>query len=429
MKRILLSICCLVLLLVSWAVAMTAKTDAEKQSELIEDAKAYLSDEIYVLAEPLLTEAAEYEDTYTEEAETLLKSVYLQLLDQYGYKKKYTTLLSKQMSRENATQDVFLEAAEYYLSCSDDDEAFSVLCDGIEKTGSAELIELYENTRYRYTISRVSYDNVTAFYEGMIQVESNGYWGLANSSGSLVIPCEYDRISTYSDDRAIVQKGNVISAVDSSNNRVALLHLEASNFGNYSNDRLGLKIQEGWILSTGSFTTGSNTFEEIGMYANGCVAAKQDGKWGLLNTNGSDWMIPAEYDAIICDELGRCYGQNAVFVEQNGAIQLLVDGKQVGDTYEDAKPFADGWAAVKKDGKWGFIDTTGTVQIDFQFDDALSFGQHLAAVKVEQGWGYVNLYGDVVIEPVFLEAKSFSEGNAPVLTDKGWQFISLIEYQ
>ena len=165
------------------------------------------------------------------------------------------------------------------------------------------------------------------------------------------------------------------------------------------------------------------------MFSNGAAAAKTGGKWGLLATDGETWLLEPEYDGIIQDQLGRSYAQNAVFVRQGGAVQLLVDGEAVGEAYEDARPFADGWAAVEQNGKWGFIDTQGTVCIDFQFDDALSFGQHLAAVKVGDLWGYVSLQGEVVIDPVFLEAGSFYEGSAPVRTADGWQFITLLEFK
>ena len=124
------------------------------------------------------------------------------------------------------------------------------------------------------------------------------------------------------------------------------------------------------------------------MFSNGAAAAKAGGKWGLLETDGETWILAPEYDGIVQDQLGRSYAQNAVFVRQGGDVQLLVDGEAVGEAYEDARPFADGWAAVKQNGKWGFIDTQGNVCIDFRFDDALSFGQHLAAVKVGDLWGY-----------------------------------------
>lgn len=428
MKRILVCAGCIALLLVSWIVAVTAKSDGQRQLELIQQAEAYLEDEVYILAVPLLEEAAGYEAGYTLQAEELLKPVYLHLMDQSGYRKKYETLLQKQMAREGAGPEVFSEAAQYYLDGMEEADAFAVLRDGIARTGSQMLIDLYEANRYAYTVNSAVYQEVTEIYEGCIQVKQGEKWGIASADGSLSIPCEYDRVSTYSGGRAIVRSGGVISAVDGNNNRLALLHAEASDFGNYAQNRMGLKVPDGWVLSDGTFQTGGVIFEEIGMFSDGAAAAKLDGKWGVIDTSGGTWIIPPNYADIIRDGLGRCYAQGAVFVrEDDGQIRLLVDGEPVGEPYEDARPFRDGWAAVKRNGKWGFIDTQGTVQIDFQFDDALSFGQHLAAVRLGEYWGYVSLRGEIVIDPVFLEARSFSGGSAPVRTTAGWQFITLVE--
>ena len=113
-----------------------------------------------------------------------------------------------------------------------------------------------------------------------------------------------------------------------------------------------------------------------------------------------------------------------------GLVYLIVDGSYVGDAYEDAHPFTEeGYAAVKKNGKWGFVDVGGVEVIKFAFDDALSFGQHLAAVKYGEYWGYISRYGQMVIDAAFYEAKSFSDGSAPVLTERGWQFITLLEFK
>ena len=41
--------------------------------------------------------------------------------------------------------------------------------------------------------------------------------------------------------------------------------------------------------------------------------------------------------------------------------------------YEEVKNFNDGYAAVKKDGKWGYMDEEGTVVVDFLYDWAGMF--------------------------------------------------------
>ena len=429
LNRILLGTGCIALVLVSWYIAMHSKSTEQLQLDLMAEAAALTEDGIYTLAAPLLEEAAGYSTIYTLAAESELKKVYLSLIDKRGYMRKYTDLLSKQMSRKDAKPEIYAEAALHYLGIANMTEALNTLKEGISKTGSEDLIALYESSRYAFETGRDVYDDVMEILDSYAQVCIDGLWGFARSDGVLMIPCEYECVSTFCGDRAIVKIGDEIIAIDKDNNRVAKLHQSATAFGNYSTDRIPLLFDDGWHRATGEFTVGNSAFEYIGMYSGGYAAAKIDGKWGVIGMS-QEWLIPAKYDGIIQDELGRCYGQGAVFVQEGDHVCLFVNGRPKEEVYENAHPFMrEGYAAVMQDGRWGFIDTNGTKVIECLYDDALSFGGHLAAVRVDGLWGYISTYAVIVIDPVYVEAKSFSNGSAPVLTGRGWQFITLIEYK
>lgn len=51
--------------------------------------------------------------------------------------------------------------------------------------------------------------------------------------------------------------------------------------------------------------------------------------------------------------------------------------------YEDADYFSEGLAAVKKNGKWGYIDETGKTVIPFEYDYAFPFSEDLAVVLIQ----------------------------------------------
>ncbi|MDR2571947.1 MAG: WG repeat-containing protein [Oscillospiraceae bacterium] len=427
--RIVIGVGCCMLLIISWLVVLNSKSAAEKQLVFINQAVAYMDDGIFIRAIPLLEEAAELNSVHTITAENELKKAYLALIDNSGFSRKYISLLEKQMDRRNAQPDVFVEAANYYFNNSKIPDALTVLKDGIEKIGDSGLVALYENSRYAFSMGRTAYENIAAIYNQTAQVQIDGKWGIANPGGNMIIPCQYDHISTFSEDRVIVKKADSIYAVDRDNNRIAVTYENILDFGNYGHNRISLFIDGSWRRSSGDFEIGTAVFEEIGMYSYGYVAAKTDGKWGVIDSM-MQWLISPQYDGVIQDELGRCYAQGAVFVRLGNDVKLIINGEYIGDIYEDARPFGDeGYAAVKKNGKWGFIDTKGVEVLPFVFDDALSFGQHLAAVKQGELWGYISIYGNMVIDAVFHDAKSFSGGSAPVLTQQGWQFITLVEFK
>ena len=76
-----------------------------------------------------------------------------------------------------------------------------------------------------------------------------------------------------------------------------------------------------------------------------------------------------------------------------------------------------------------FVDTEGKMCITPQFEDARSFSNGYAAVKKDHMWGFVDVSGNIVIEPVFQEAMDMnSSGNIFVKENGGWKLISLYRY-
>jgi hypothetical protein len=85
--------------------------------------------------------------------------------------------------------------------------------------------------------------------------------------------------------------------------------------------------------------------------------------------------------------------------------------------------FSGGLAPAFTDGKWLFIDKTGSKAIDVLFDDVRNFSEDLAAARSRGFWGYIDRKGKTVIEFRYLNALNFSEGLAGVETRGGWGFI------
>ena len=56
--------------------------------------------------------------------------------------------------------------------------------------------------------------------------------------------------------------------------------------------------------------------------------------------------------------------------EEGLSYEVIIDPQ-----YEDADSFSQDLAAVKKNGKWGYIDTEGNTVIPFQFDYAFPFSE------------------------------------------------------
>ncbi|MFK7950329.1 MAG: WG repeat-containing protein [Saprospiraceae bacterium] len=62
----------------------------------------------------------------------------------------------------------------------------------------------------------------------------------------------------------------------------------------------------------------------------------------------------------------------------------------------------------KKDGKWGFVDTSGSVIIDYQYQNVHNFYQNVTLVKKDNLWGFINNKGEVIVPLAFSEVKKYT---------------------
>lgn len=74
----------------------------------------------------------------------------------------------------------------------------------------------------------------------------------------------------------------------------------------------------------------------------------------------------------------------------------------------------NGYMAVRKDGQWGFINTSGGLVIANRYEAVSSFADGLFGVKLIGKWGYVNEREELIIQPNFDQIEPFQQGLAVV---------------
>ena len=91
--------------------------------------------------------------------------------------------------------------------------------------------------------------------------------------------------------------------------------------------------------------------------------------------------------------------------------------------YEAAGSFSQGLAAVKENGRWGYVDRSGRLAVPAKYTSAGSFSEGLAAVRAGEKYGYIDKSGKEVVRPAYEAAHAFHEGLAAVEKDGKWGFI------
>lgn len=235
----------------------------------------------------------------------------------------------------------------------------------------------------------------------------------------------------------------------------------SSGYANVSDD-------EKWgIITVQGKRKVKTEYEKLGFFANELLAVcDTKGNWYFMNENG-------EYVYNISKSVGGKVTDVGLYNEE--LVSICVDGvyayydinfQKQSDSYEYAGTFNGGVAAVKKDGKWKLINSTGDAVTKTSYEEIIldergiccvkdrifvksdeeyilvdktgkrigqeSFesaklfsGEDYAAIMRGDLWGFVDISGKTIIEPKYQDAKSFSMGLAAVCDDNLWGYINV----
>lgn len=135
-----------------------------------------------------------------------------------------------------------------------------------------------------------------------------------------------------------------------------------------------------------------------------------------------DWAVPPQYE-----EAASEFKENLAMVRVGDKVGFIdmYNCFVIAPAYDcdtDIDGFHEGLAAVKWDGKWGYINKLGDEVIPFIYDDADNFDEDmLAAVKVGGVWGAIDITGAQVVEP---EKKTKLAMKTNPATNKEWREAS-----
>lgn len=109
------------------------------------------------------------------------------------------------------------------------------------------------------------------------------------------------------------------------------------------------------------------------------------------------------------------------------AEQQLQNGVDPRFVFSQVWKFSDGFATVRLEDKYNFINTNGELLSDLWFDEAWSFREGFAVVYLrDRGWNFINADSNFLREDLWFDnVGEFHEGLASVyLKDRGCNFIN-----
>ena len=268
------------------------------------------------------------------------------------------------------------------------------------------------------------YNSIELGCEGQFIVEKNRKYGVVSEKGTIILPLKYSFIDSN-------KNGYTVTL----NDKTGLFNSEGKEI---------IPISYHWIYT--------DKIDD-----NIPIVAELDGKEGYINTK-NEWVIPPTYRDAFAFRQGLAkvrevrgyryinlkgepviqdFDANVIEPSDNTYIvgvrkeckYMVYDlNGNLLDTYNLLRNNrSDAIFAVKKGGKWGYIDGYGKVIIPLEYKEVRNFSEGLAAVRKDNKWGYINLKNEVVIPIEFtnIRVSSFKNGVATYYTDSGAGLINM----
>ena len=214
--------------------------------------------------------------------------------------------------------------------------------------------------------------------EPLAGVKINGMWGFIDKTGSIVIPCQYDNVGAFHNDRAAVGINGKLGFIDTGGNLVIPAIYDSHNRDFANRDKVIVQLNNlfGIIDKDGNEVVPIK-YEVIRASRDGpAVAYSSEGGYDFIDSDGNVTLnIPSErYLRIeafseglalvrVLSDLYQSYGYVQLFgyIDENG-IEVIPP------IYTDAKAFVNDRALVSNhQGSIGVIDKAGNVIIPFSY--------------------------------------------------------------
>ena len=277
------------------------------------------------------------------------------------------------------------------------------------------------------------------FHNGFASVRAGTQYGFIDKTGALAIPPQFDDVGRFSLGRAPVKMGDKWGFADATGVLVIPASFDdAFNFFPESG-LASVRVRDKWgfIDITGALIIPA-TFDDVGDFAialpNSTTVAdiasppsplapvNVGDRWGYIDRSGA-FAIQPQFEkafAFTADGVAPVTLGGKGYIDMAGKFVVPA---QYDDTYLFA---SEGLVSVQMGNKWGYVSTkTGQVVLPPTFDAAREFSGGVAAVKVSGKSGLVRPDGSFAVPPQFTSLESPDpKGFSLVQTaDEKWGFI------
>lgn len=282
------------------------------------------------------------------------------------------------------------------------------------------------------TIVNAEYKNVLTLKEGYkseyIIVSADNKYGLISTSGTVLIEAKYEKVKYIGSSHLFaVKQDETWKLIDTEENEI-IIDGGYKDIVEAKSENIVVVNDDGkyGVISKANTEKIKSQYEDLKYAFSIYYIAKKDGKYGIINSE-NEVVIGFEYKNMVYVEnggfiqadktdvetviLGNNLGQKIVGIvsevnTDKGYIKVYTNNEYKYYNFKlEEKNSSDLLTAntlflSKKDGKYGYVDKSGNVVVDYIYEDGTEQNSKgFVAVKKDGVWGSLNKAGAVSLEP------------------------------
>ncbi|MFA5418981.1 MAG: WG repeat-containing protein, partial [Bacteroidales bacterium] len=260
------------------------------------------------------------------------------------------------------------------------------------------------------------YDHNLDDFEGLIMVNKKGKYGYINETGKTIIPFDYYACGKFSEGKARIRMPNACWSYIDKTGKV-ILSTPYFDVEDFSDGMAMVKRgkSSGYIDATGKEVIPC-IYESAEPFSNGYAKVTLKEVTYYIDKNGITPVNEAVGDFV----------NGVASVKRNGKwglIDSLSNNLIVPEKYENIGEFSEDHVAVQLGGKWGFINRTGQEVTAIKYESTTPFNEGIASVQLDKKWGAIDKSGRELIPNLYDEIGPFSHGIAMVALEGKYGFI------
>jgi hypothetical protein len=239
-----------------------------------------------------------------------------------------------------------------------------------KKNGGWSLMDIRQ-----FFKTQKNYDWIGSPVNGIYPVNNFGYWGVLNEAGEEIIHCVFDSLLEISRNQLVVKFKNQFGIITT---------------------------HEDWLVAPQSY--------KLKLVNDSCFLQLQPQNKFLKKLTGEVIYFTDNQMEFKNDYWMESLPDGTIkVIDYQGRLLQRIDPLRI-DKLEGVFPESEGMRGVKRDGKFGFVDSRGRLRIANRYDGIGEFHEGLAAIKLIGKWGFLNHQDQIVINPNFESVEKFING-------------------